>query len=172
MDYISGWCKSERRLDGSTTIVTGSNSGMGLEIAHDLYKRGARVIMACRNMEKAEAARAELQTRCAGQAGADELVAEQLDLCSARSVRQFARRVTSRGERARLLVCNAGVMMCPEGRSEDGFETHIAANHLGHALLSLLLNSYKRDTKGIIQLQRTARGPLDTQFAVFYIKKW
>nr|XP_049698160.1 retinol dehydrogenase 11-like [Helicoverpa armigera] len=139
MDYFSGWCKSERRLDGYTAIVTGSNSGMGLEIAHDLYKRGARVIMACRNMEKAEAARAELQTRCAGQAGAGELLPEQLDLCSARSVRQFARRVTSRGERARLLVCNAGVMMCPQGRSEDGFETHIAANHLGHALLSLLL---------------------------------
>ncbi|PZC87259.1 hypothetical protein B5X24_HaOG201495 [Helicoverpa armigera] len=139
MDYLSGWCKSQKRLDGCTVIVTGSNTGIGKETAFDMYQRGARVIMACRNMEKAEAARADLQTRCAGQAGAGELLPEQLDLCSARSVRQFARRVTSRGERARLLVCNAGVMMCPQSRSEDGFETHIAANHLGHALLSLLL---------------------------------
>lgn len=64
---------------------------------------------------------------------------EKLDLCSLKSVREFVECVTSRQEPISILVCNAGVMMCPQGKTEDGFETHIGSNHLGHALLSILL---------------------------------
>ena len=95
--------------------------------------------MACRNMVTAKEAKDDIEQSALELAGTGELVVEELDLCSLESVRAFCARVTSRGERVRGVVCNAGVMMCPAGRTRDGFETHIASNHLGHALLTLLL---------------------------------
>ncbi|KAJ8733852.1 hypothetical protein PYW07_014403 [Mythimna separata] len=139
MDYLSGWCKSERRLEGFTIIVTGGNTGIGKETAADLYRRGARVIMACRNIITAQEAKVDIEQSMLGQEGTGELVVEELDLCSLESVREFCARVTARERGVRGVVCNAGVMMCPEGRTRDGFETHLASNHLGHALLTLLL---------------------------------
>ncbi|XP_022825839.1 retinol dehydrogenase 11-like [Spodoptera litura] len=139
MDNISGWCHSKRRLEGSTVVVTGGNAGIGKETVLDLYKRGSRVIMACRNVEKANAAKEEIEEQCKTQEGTGTLVVEQLDLCRLESVRAFVRRVAARERSLRALLCNAGVMMCPLARTEDGFETHIASNHLAHALLALLL---------------------------------
>ncbi|KAJ8734964.1 hypothetical protein PYW08_014214 [Mythimna loreyi] len=139
MDYLSGWCKSQKRLEGCTVIVTGSNTGIGKETALDLYKRGARVIMACRNLERAKEAKEDIEKLTETEQGTGELVVEELDLCSLQSVRELCARVTSRERSLRGVVCNAGVMMCPQGRSRDGFETHLASNHLGHALLTLLL---------------------------------
>ncbi|XP_075984898.1 retinol dehydrogenase 13-like [Anticarsia gemmatalis] len=139
MDYISGWCKSKKRLEGCTVIVTGSNTGIGKVTAMDLYKRGARVIMACRNIDKANDAKKDIEDLTKTEKGTGELIVEELDLCSLRSVREMCARVTSQTERVEALVCNAGVMMCPEARTEDGFETHIGSNHLAHALLALLL---------------------------------
>ena len=95
--------------------------------------------MACRNLEKAEAAKANIEKLTRDEQGTGELVVEELNLCSLESVYSFVTRLTSREERVRIVVCNAGVMMCPGGRTRDGFETHIASNHLGHALLTLLL---------------------------------
>ncbi|KAH9638932.1 hypothetical protein HF086_005013 [Spodoptera exigua] len=139
MDYISGWCNSKRRLEGSTVVVTGGNAGIGRETVLDLYKRGGRIIMACRNLEKAKEAQKDIEEQCKGQEGTGSLVVEHLDLCRLESVREFARRVSARERSLRALLCNAGVMMCPLGRTEDGFETHIGSNHLAHALLALLL---------------------------------
>ncbi|CAH0698840.1 unnamed protein product [Spodoptera exigua] len=139
MDYISGWCNSKRRLEGSTVVVTGGNAGIGRETVLDLYKRGGRIIMACRNLEKAKEAQKDIEEQCKGQEGTGSLVVEHLDLCRLESVREFARRVSGRERSLRALLCNAGVMMCPLARTEDGFETHIGSNHLAHALLALLL---------------------------------
>lgn len=99
---------------------------------------GARVIMACRNLEKAEAAKEEIQHRTKSEK-VGSLIIEQLDLCSLNSVREFVKRVLEKEDSVQILVNNAGVMMCPEGRTVDGFETHIGSNHFGHALLTLLL---------------------------------
>ncbi|CAH0600359.1 unnamed protein product [Chrysodeixis includens] len=139
MDYLSGWCKSKKRLDGCVAVVTGSNTGIGKETAIDLYNRGARIILACRNTDKATAAKEQIEHETKSETGVGQLVVEKLDLCNLNSVRDFVDRVTSRQEPVSILVCNAGVMMCPQGKTEDGFETHIGSNHLGHALLSLLL---------------------------------
>ncbi|XP_075984934.1 retinol dehydrogenase 14-like [Anticarsia gemmatalis] len=95
--------------------------------------------MACRNLIKAKEAKEEMEESTKEESGTGELIVEQLDLCSLRSVREMCARVTSQTERVEALVCNAGVMMCPEARTEDGFETHIGSNHLAHALLALLL---------------------------------
>lgn len=139
MDYFSGWCKSNRKLHGITVIVTGCNTGIGKETAKDLYTRGARVIMACRDTTKAEIAKKEIEKEIENKKENGELIIEELDLCSFKSVNEFARILLSREDNINILINNAGVMMCPEGKTENGFETHIGSNHFGHALLTLLL---------------------------------
>ncbi|XP_049887150.1 retinol dehydrogenase 12-like [Pectinophora gossypiella] len=138
MDYLSGWCKSHRRLEGLTAIVTGCNTGIGKETVRDLYLRGARVIMACRDITRANEAKEDIeQTKSTDKRGI--LVVEKLDLSSLKSVRAFAAKMLAFESKINILVNNAGVMCCAEGKTEDGFETHIGTNHFGHALLTLLL---------------------------------
>lgn len=100
---------------------------------------GARVIMACRNTSKAETAIKEIEDRTKSQSNTGTLIIEQLDLCSLKSVEDFATKVIEKEKQIHILVNNAGVMMCPEGKTEDGFETHMGSNHFGHALLTFLL---------------------------------
>ncbi|XP_030029730.1 retinol dehydrogenase 11-like isoform X2 [Manduca sexta] len=148
MDCISGWCKSQRRLDGYTVIITGSNAGIGKETALDLYRRGAKIIMACRDIKKAEMAKEDIEKEAdlikvgnekQGELVKGSLILEQLDLCSLKSIQDFSHRVLEKEPRIQILINNAGVMMCPEGRTEDGFETQMGSNHIGHAYLTLLL---------------------------------
>ena len=113
---------------GRTIVVTGANSGLGAVIASELARAGARVILACRDTVK-------------GQAAADAMPGRTevrpLDLADITSVRAFA---AGLGE-FDVLVNNAGVMATPFGRTEDGFERQIGTNHLGHfALTGLVLD--------------------------------
>uniref|UniRef100_A0A4W4FZ18 Uncharacterized protein n=1 Tax=Electrophorus electricus TaxID=8005 RepID=A0A4W4FZ18_ELEEL len=123
------------RLDGRTVIITGANTGIGKETACDMAKRGARVVMACRDFIKAEKAAAEIQRST----GNVNVVVRQLDLASLISVRKFVHEFITTEDRLDILINNAGVMMCPHSLTEDGFETQFAVNHLGHFLLTLLL---------------------------------
>lgn len=118
---------------GRIAIVTGANSGLGLVTARELARRGALVVLACRNLEKGRAAQAE----CAAPGAAPEL--EELDLASLASVRSFAERFRSKHESLDLLINNAGVMAPPRRRTADGFELQFGTNHLGHFLLTNLL---------------------------------
>jgi NAD(P)-dependent dehydrogenase (short-subunit alcohol dehydrogenase family) len=122
---------------GRTAVITGANSGIGREAARYLAARGARVVLACRDEDKARAVAAEI----AGELGAEaDTVA--LDLSSLESVRAAAAELRSRYPRLDLLVNNAGVMMPPLGRTADGFELQLGTNHLGHfALTGLVLPS-------------------------------
>ncbi|KAI5635136.1 short chain dehydrogenase domain-containing protein [Phthorimaea operculella] len=139
MPLLSGKCRSEAKLTGKTAIITGCNTGIGKETVLDFYKRGARVIMACRSTEKAEAAKSDIENKCKTVPGTGELIVEKLDLSSLKSVREFAQKVLDSEPQVNILVNNAGVMMCPKGETEDGFETQFATNHLAHFLLTLLL---------------------------------
>jgi NAD(P)-dependent dehydrogenase (short-subunit alcohol dehydrogenase family) len=123
---------------GRTAVITGANSGIGLEAARYLAARGAHVVLACRDEGKAAAAAAAI---AAGVPGAEaETLA--LDLSSLESVRSAAAEIRSRYPRLDLLVNNAGVMMPPLGRTTDGFELQFGTNHLGHfALTGLVLPS-------------------------------
>ena len=118
---------------GRRAIVTGANSGIGLIAARELARHGAAVVLACRNLEKGEAALADVR---AAVPGADvELAA--LDLADLASVRAFA---DARTEPVDLLVNNAGLMAPPRRTTKDGFELQLGTNHLGHfALTGLLL---------------------------------
>jgi NAD(P)-dependent dehydrogenase (short-subunit alcohol dehydrogenase family) len=123
-------------LTGRTALVTGANSGLGLETARALAGRGAEVILACRNPERAAVAEQEVARNAKA-----AVQALPLDLASLASVRAFAERVRAEHDRLHLLVNNAGVMAIPLRRTADGFEMQIGTNHLGHfAVTGLLLD--------------------------------
>ena len=126
---------------GRIALVTGANSGLGLETARALARRGATVLMGCRDAGRAEAARRALEGDATA---AIEIL--PLDLADLGSVAQAAATVGRRWERLDLLINNAGVMALPRQLSADGYERQFATNHLGHfaltrALLPLLLAS-------------------------------
>ena len=121
---------------GRTAIVTGANTGIGLETARMLALKGANVVLACRNLEKGKVAVEHVQS--ARPRGSATLAA--LDLSDLDSVAAFAAAFAASHERLDLLVANAGVMVPPLGRTKQGFELQLGTNHLGHfALVGRLL---------------------------------
>ena len=124
-------------MKGPLAVVTGGNRGLGLEIAGGLAANGLRVVLACRDAARAEAAVGEVRRRAPGAA----VEAMALDLADFASVQRFADAFNSRHAHLDLLVNNASAIMVEKGRTRDGFETHIGVNHLGHfALTGLLLD--------------------------------
>ncbi|HEY0880558.1 MAG TPA: oxidoreductase [Archangium sp.] len=122
-------------LDGQTWIVTGANSGLGLETVKGLASKGATVVMACRTPSKAESAALEVRR----ETPAAKLELEQLDLASLKSVEAFVARLKSSHPVVDGLVNNAGIMAIPRTLTADGFEMQLGTNHLGHFALSLQL---------------------------------
>ncbi|MDQ0428675.1 NAD(P)-dependent dehydrogenase (short-subunit alcohol dehydrogenase family) [Planomicrobium stackebrandtii] len=125
-----------KQLTGKTAIITGANSGIGLEAAKAFAERGAHVIMAVRNTRKGDAARDLIIDT-----NKDALVTVmKLDLADLASVRVFAESFKSQHKSLDLLINNAGVMTPPYSKTKDGFEMQFGSNHLGHfALTGLLL---------------------------------
>jgi NAD(P)-dependent dehydrogenase (short-subunit alcohol dehydrogenase family) len=124
-------------LSGRTAVVTGANAGLGLQTARVLAARGAHVVLACRNLDKAGHAADRIAAESPG-AGTSVV---RLDLASQSSVRSAAEEIRARFPRVDLLINNAGVMDIPCQRTEDGFELTLATNHLGpFALTGLLLD--------------------------------
>lgn len=124
-------------LTGKVIIVTGANSGIGYEAAKEFTRKGAQVILACRSMDKAEAALEAIQAELPN-AQAEIM---QLDLASQASVHTFANAFKAKYDQLDILINNAGIMMVPYATTEDGFERQFATNHLGHfALTGLLLD--------------------------------
>lgn len=119
---------------GRVALVTGANSGLGLETTRALISRGCTVLMACRSARKGEAARSQLLG--SGAAGLDLL---ELDLSDLTSVARCAREVAERYGRLDLLINNAGLMAPPRMRSRQGYELQFAVNHLGHFALTKAL---------------------------------
>lgn len=104
-----------------------------------MYSVGARVIMACRSANKAKEAADDIRKECLNVPHTGEIVTTELDLSSLKSVRNCAERLNKTEKNINLLINNAGVMLCPETRTEDGYELQFATNHLGHYLFTLLL---------------------------------
>jgi NAD(P)-dependent dehydrogenase (short-subunit alcohol dehydrogenase family) len=124
------------RQDGRTVIVTGANSGLGFEASKLLATRGARVILAVRNMMKGR----EALERICDEVPAAQLELLPLDLADLGSVGCFAEEVRWSQSKLHALINNAGVMAIPQRSTVDGFEMQFGTNHLGHfALTGLLL---------------------------------
>ncbi|NXR55911.1 RDH12 dehydrogenase, partial [Hippolais icterina] len=137
--YVAGGrCKSTARLEGKVVLITGANTGIGKATARDLAQRGkcsARVIIACRDIAKGEAAASEIRA----ETGNQQVIVKKLDLADTKSIREFAEKFLAEEKELHVLINNAGVMLCPYSKTADGFEMHLGVNHLGHFLLTFLL---------------------------------
>jgi NAD(P)-dependent dehydrogenase (short-subunit alcohol dehydrogenase family) len=121
--------------NGRIMIVTGANTGLGYETALSLAQKGAKVIMACRNLSKANTAKASIKKEIPSA----DLEVMEIDLSDLSSVRNFAKSYQAKFDRLDVLINNAGVMMPPYTKTKDGFELQFGANYLGHFLLTGLL---------------------------------
>jgi NAD(P)-dependent dehydrogenase (short-subunit alcohol dehydrogenase family) len=129
---------------GRTAVITGANTGLGYETARALAARGARVVLAVRNLDKGKAA-ADLIAKRSPQA---EVAVQELDLTSLESIRGAADELRASYPHIDLLINNAGVMMTPKETTRDGFELQFGTNHLGHFALTGLLLDRVLDTPG------------------------
>lgn len=156
-------------LSGKTAIVTGSNTGLGFETALDLYQRGAKVYVACRNEEKGLDAIERMKAISDG----GELVYGRLDLASLSSVKEFAEKVITTESRLDLLVNNAGVMIPPPSKSEDGFELQFGVNFIGHFALTGHLFNLLESTTGsrVVTLSSIAHRGAVIDFDNFRLEK-
>lgn len=138
------WCEQDtlsKDLSGQTYIVTGANSGVGLETTQQLVKQGAHVVMACRRVEAGQ----EVANSFTNLAGTTEVI--RCDLADLDSVRSFARTFLSKYNQLDGLACNAGMVNMGNKPqfSKDGFEITMAASYFGHFLLTeLLLDTLKK----------------------------
>lgn len=146
-------------LTGKTVLITGGSSGLGAETARAMAASGAEVTITARSQEK-------------GQGTADQIKAstgktisvEALELGSGKSIRAFAERINSAGRKFDLLINNAGIMACPEGTTEDGFEMQFGTNHLGHFLMTCLIAPSLKDGGRVVVLSSSAHQMSDVMF--------
>ncbi|GAA4754824.1 oxidoreductase [Nocardioides endophyticus] len=134
--------------DGRRIVITGASAGLGLETARVLAQRGADVVMAVRNPAKGEAAAAQIH-------GSVEV--RRLDVADLSSVREFAADIGP----VDVLINNAGVLAVPYALTVDGFETHLATNHLGHYVLTNLMLAQVRDRVVVISSDAHRSADLD-----------
>ncbi|XP_054152540.1 retinol dehydrogenase 12-like [Oppia nitens] len=133
-----GWrykCTSTKQLDGQVVVITGANTGIGKETARDLAKRGAKVIIGCRDETRGEDAIKDIQTKIPKA----DITTMKLDLSSQKSVREFAQQLAEKYQRIDILINNAGVQLKDRSETIDGFEMTFGTNHLGHFLLTMLV---------------------------------
>ncbi|XP_052223733.1 retinol dehydrogenase 12-like [Dreissena polymorpha] len=134
--YLQGGvCRSTVKLHNRTVLITGANTGIGRETARDLAIRGARVILACRDMKRAQEAADDIKRST----GNLNVVVYKLDLASLESVRDCVKEVLQNEDRLDILINNAGVVMMIYCKTKDGFEMQLGTNHLGHFLFTNLL---------------------------------
>ncbi len=150
-------------MQGKTVIITGGNSGIGLETAVGLARMGARTLITARDPGRASAAVADIRSR----SGSSDVDAAIFDLGSLASTRKGADELLERCERIDVLVNNAGVVLSDRRETEDGLEMTFAVNHLGPFLLTqMLLDRIKQSAPARIvnvssTAHRTARKGLD-----------
>ena len=149
---------------GRVAVVTGGNGGLGFEITRALAAKGATVVMAARNQEKAAGARSRiLENHPAG-----DLEVRDLDLARIASIEEFAGSIQADYERVDILMNNAGVMAIPERKTANGFEMQLGTNHLGHHVLTARLLPLMVSNPGsrVVTVTSTARHfgrPVDSE---------
>ena len=116
-------------LSGKRILVTGASAGLGVETVRTLAAHGASVVGTARDLAKARRALAEVFPQAAKGAPIDLV---ELDLASLKSARKAGSELLAQARPFDVIIANAGVMACPQGKTEDGFETQFGTNHLGH----------------------------------------
>lgn len=156
-------------LSGKNALVTGANTGLGIETTRVLALRGANVTMACRNADRAKTAREKIISESGGAIKPEQLDILLLDLNKLERVREAAEKYNQWGRPLHLLINNAGIMIPMERRTEDGFEAHFGINHLGHFLFTNLLLERLKAANGarvvMVSSAAMAMATLDENFA-------
>ncbi|MFT4601115.1 MAG: NAD(P)-dependent dehydrogenase (short-subunit alcohol dehydrogenase family) [Arenicella sp.] len=139
---------------GRIALITGANTGLGLETTKWFVQKEIKVVMACRNLSKAEEAKKSVLSEHPNA----EIELMELDLNSLESVKGFAAAFIEKHDKLDLLINNAGVMIPPYSKTKDGFELQFGVNHLGHFLLTDLLLPLINKTEGsrIVSLSSVA----------------
>lgn len=137
-------------LKGKRIFITGVSAGLGVETARALVAHGADVVGAARDPAKAEAATGAVRATAQASGGSLELV--DLDLASLASVRACADALVGDGRAFDVIIANAGIMACPKGQTQDGFETQFGTNHLGHFVLVNRIASLLRPGGRLVNL--------------------
>ena len=142
---------------GKIAIVTGANDGIGFETTLGLVEKGAKLIMACRNPKKAEIAMENIIEKFPDA----DLTYIQLDLSSLNSVKSFVSEFKKKHQKLDLLINNAGIMVPPFSKTEDGFESQMGVNYFSHFLLTGLLMTELNaaDSARVISLSSIAHKP-------------
>ena len=157
-------------LKGKIAIVTGANTGLGFETALDLYQKGAKVYVGCRYEEKGIDAikRMKIISNTGG-----ELILGFFDLGSIQSVKVFTEKIISTEKRLDLLINNAGVMIPPSAKSEDGFELQFGVNFIGHFTLTGQLFNLLESTPNsrVVTLSSIAHRGASIDFDNFRLEK-
>ena len=134
-------------MDGKTYIITGGNTGLGYEATKALAKRNARVILGCRNLDKANEAIAKIRKFTS----AGELIALELDLASFDSIKKFTKKIQEEHATFDCLINNAGLAVKDQQFTKEQFELHFGVNHLGHFLLTdLLKDQIKQNSARVV----------------------
>ncbi|WP_395053294.1 oxidoreductase [Flavobacterium sp.] len=162
--------KNSMELTGKIAIVTGANTGLGFETALDLYQKGAKVYVGCRDEEKGLDAIMRMKT--ISETGG-ELVLGLFDLGSINSVKAFAEKIISTEKSLDLLINNAGVMIPPSAKSEDGFELQFGVNFIGHFTLTGQLFNLLESTPNarVVTLSSIAHRGASIDFDNFKLEK-
>ncbi len=149
------WVKKDiPEQTGKTIIVTGANTGLGFETALALYEAGAHVVLACRDLNKAEDARAKLQSR----PGKGTLETGVLDLSDLNAVKRFADEFLQKHTQLHILINNAGVATPPALKTAQGYELQFGVNFLGHFALTGRLYPLLKATPGSRIVTLTSNG--------------
>ena len=127
---------------GRIAIVTGSSSGIGYEAAKVLANKNEKVVIAVRNLEKGEKAKAKI----VNQNSNADVVVIKIDLSDLSSIKSFVEEYRQKFDKLDLLINNAGVMIPPYSKTKDGFELQMGTNHFGHFALTLQLLSLIKST--------------------------
>jgi NAD(P)-dependent dehydrogenase (short-subunit alcohol dehydrogenase family) len=146
-------------LRGKRVLVTGASAGLGVETTRTLAAHGATVVGAVRDLDKGRKA-TEIVRKDAAHGGGIELI--ELDLASLKSVRACADALVKTGKPFDVVICNAGIMACPQGKTSDGFETQFGTNHLGHFVLVNRIASLMHKGSRLVNLSSAGHRFADT----------
>ena len=149
--FFSGKCKIAHDMSGKLIIITGASSGLGKFTALELVSKGAKVIFACRNETKTIKIFDEI-----AEENKHLAIFEQVDLSSFQSVINFTERIKNNYEKIDILINNAGNAPDDFRITEDGFESCIEGNFLGHVVLTYLLIEHMNINGRIINLSSIA----------------
>nr|XP_049693741.1 retinol dehydrogenase 11-like [Helicoverpa armigera] len=128
------------RIPNKVVIVTGSNTGIGYETARELSKRGARVILACRDLQRAQNAASKIQSETG-----NDVIVKRLDLASFKSIHSFAEDIKANESVINILINNAGTGVLDNALTEDNLPIEAQVNHFGPFLLTMLLLPLMKD---------------------------